>query len=88
MVLNDNIRPAITIQNGRNKQTSSTYAFTIDLVPLVLEETWFSRQTFEYNWKTMYKVRSRKRKIEKCNRTKKKCYLHAKTRLSTNVGAT
>lgn len=36
----------------------------------------------------MYKVRSRKRKIEKCNRTKKKCYLHAKTRLSTNVGAT
>ena len=47
-VLNDQIRPPNNIQNGRNKQTFGTYAFTINLVPLVLEETCFAGHTFEY----------------------------------------
>ena len=37
-VTNDNIRPPIIIQNRRNKQTFDTYAYTTDLVPLVLEK--------------------------------------------------
>ena len=37
-VTNDNIRPPIIIQNWRNKQTFDTYAYTTDLVPLVLEK--------------------------------------------------
>ena len=40
-VLNDHIRPLINIQNRRNKQTFDTYAFTIDIVPLVLEDSCF-----------------------------------------------
>jgi hypothetical protein len=36
-VLNDNIQAPITIQNGRNEHTLNTYAFTIGIVPLILE---------------------------------------------------
>ena len=59
-VLNDHIRPPINIQNRRNKQTFGTYTFTINLVPLVLEETCFAGHTFEYKWKTKQKAQSRK----------------------------
>ena len=37
VVTNDNIRPPINIQNWRNKQTYSTYTFTIDIFPHVLD---------------------------------------------------
>ena len=50
-VTNDNIGPPINIQNRRNKQSFDTYAFTIDIVPLVLEKTCFAGHTFEYKWK-------------------------------------
>ena len=59
-VINNNIRPPITIQNGRNKQTFDTYAITINLVSLVLEETCFAGHTFEYKWKTKQNTQSRK----------------------------
>ena len=47
-VLNEQIQLPINIQDMRNKQTFDTYAFTINLVPLVLEETCFVGHTFEY----------------------------------------
>ena len=47
-VINDQIRPPIIIQNRRNKHTFDTYAFTIDLVPLVFEKTCFAGHTFEF----------------------------------------
>jgi hypothetical protein len=37
VVLSDQIRSPTKIQNRRSKQTYNTYAFTIDIVPLVLE---------------------------------------------------
>jgi hypothetical protein len=58
------IRPPIIIQNGRNKQTFDTYAFTIDLVPLVLEEICFAAHTFEYKWKNRQKAQFGKRNAE------------------------
>ena len=41
-----------------------TYAFTVNLVPLVLEETCFAGHTFEYKWKTKKKVQFKKRNVE------------------------
>ena len=70
-VTNDNIRPPIIIQNRRNKQSFDTYAFTIDIVPLVLEKTCFVGHIVEYKWKiskTKQKVQSRKRNAEMLKR--------------------
>jgi hypothetical protein len=69
-ILNNNIRPPITIQTGRNKQTFDTYAFTFDIVPLVLEETCFVGHTFEYKWKTKQKAHNKKHKAEVSKRNK------------------
>ena len=63
-VTNDHIRLPITIQNGRNKQTFDTYAYTIDIVPLVLQDYYFAGLIFEYKWKTRQTVQSIKRKAE------------------------
>ena len=63
-VLNNEFRLPITIQNGRNKQTFDTYAFNVDIVPLVLEEICFAGHTFEYKWKTKKKAQFRKRNAE------------------------
>jgi hypothetical protein len=52
----DQIRPSINVQNERNKQTYDIYAYTIDLVPLILEKICFARHTFEYKWKTKKKA--------------------------------
>jgi hypothetical protein len=44
-----------------------THAFTIDIVPLVLEKTCFARHTFKYKWKinkTKQKAQSKKRNAE------------------------
>jgi len=44
-----------------------THAFTIDIVPLVLEKTWFAGHTFKYKWKinkTKQIVQKRKHKVE------------------------
>jgi len=71
VVLDDNIRPPIKIQNRRNKQTFNKYAFTIDIVPLVLEKTCFVGHIVEYKWKiskTKQKVQSRKRNAEMLKR--------------------
>ena len=59
-VTKDNIRMPIIVQNRRNKQYFDTYAFTIDIVPLVLEKTCFAGHTFEYKWKTKQKAQSGK----------------------------
>jgi hypothetical protein len=61
VVTNDQFRPPINIQNKRNKQSSDIYAFTINLVPLVLEKTSFVGHTFEYKCKTKQKVQFEKR---------------------------
>ena len=67
MVTNDQIRPPIIIQTRRNKQSFDTYAFTIDIIPLALEKTYFVGHTFEYKWKinkTKQKAQRRKHKAE------------------------
>jgi hypothetical protein len=48
----DQIRPPIIVQNRRNKHTFNTYAFTIDLFPLVFEKTCFAGHIFGIKWKT------------------------------------
>jgi hypothetical protein len=97
-VINDQIQPPITIQNRINKQTFDTYAYTIDLVPLVLEEICFAGHTFEYKWKTKPKAQSRKQHQQQQQQHKaesimQKCakkihgeaHLHATFGPSTNV---
>ena len=69
-VTNNQIRPPIKVQNRRNKQSFGTYAFTIDLVPLILEKTCFAGHTFEYKWKTKQKAQFRKRNAEIHKRNK------------------
>jgi hypothetical protein len=59
-IINDQIRSPIKVQNGRKKQTFDTYAYTCDIVPLVLAETCFAGHTFEYKWKTKQKAQSKK----------------------------
>ena len=90
VVTNDNIRPPIITQNGRNKQTFDTYACTIDLVPLVLEKTCFAGHIFEYKLKinkTKQKAQSRKCNVEMRKRKyMKKSHLQDKPGSSTNVG--
>ena len=60
VVTNDHIRPPITIQNRRNKQTFDTYQYNIDIVPLVLQDYYFVGLIFEYKWKTKQKAQHRK----------------------------
>jgi hypothetical protein len=52
VVTNDQIRLPIIVQNRRNRHAFVTYAFTIDLVPLVLEKSCFAGHIFKYKWKT------------------------------------
>ena len=47
-VLNDHIRLPNKIQNRRNKETYSKYALTNDIVPLVLENSYFTGPIIEY----------------------------------------
>ena len=58
------LEPPIYIQNTRNKQSFNTHAYTIDIVPLVLQNYYFAELIFEYKWKTRQTVQSRKRKAE------------------------
>ena len=55
---------------GEINNLFDTYAFTIDLVPRVLEKSCFVGQVFEYKWKTKQKGANRKRKIEMRNEKK------------------
>ena len=69
MVTNNRIGPPNKVQNRRIKQTFDTYAYTIDIVPLVLEKTCFSGIIFKYKWKinkTKQKAQSRKHNVEMC----------------------
>jgi hypothetical protein len=66
-VTNDHFYPPIIIQNKRNKHAFDTYAYTIDLVPLVLEKSCFAGYIFKYKWKinkTKQKGTNRKRNAE------------------------
>ena len=56
VVIIDQIRPPNKVQNKRSKQSFDAYAFTINLVPLVLEKTCFAGHTFKYKWKTKQKA--------------------------------
>ena len=87
-VTNDQIRPPITIQNGRNKQTFGTYAFIINLVPLVLEETCFVGHIFEYKWKTKHNAQSRKHNVDPTLKNQAKAHQIIKSRPSTTKEAT
>ena len=85
-VLNDQIRPPITIQSGSNKQIFGTYAFTINLVPFVLEETCFAGHTFEYRWKTKQNAQSRKRNADPTSKNQAKPHSNEDSMPSTVVG--
>jgi hypothetical protein len=52
------------VQSTRNKHTFDTYAFTIDLVPLVLKKTCFAGHIFKYKWKTKQKAQFKRRNAE------------------------
>ena len=84
-VTNDQFQPPINIQNKGNKQTFDTYAYTIDLVPLVLEETCFAG---------LYLNKRRnqaKHKADSCSQLLKsgaKAHLRALSGPSTTEGAT
>ena len=41
-----------------------TYAYAIDVVPLVLEKTCFAGHTFKYKWKTKQKVQFKNCNVE------------------------
>ena len=66
-VTNIQIRPPIIVQNRRNKQSFDTYAFTIDLVPLVLEKTCFAGHILKYKWKTKQKAQTESIKLKFAN---------------------
>ena len=78
MVTNDSIRPPIIIQDKRNKQTFDTYAFTIDLVPLVLEKTCFVGQIFEYKWKIDQNTQTRMRNADSIPKIQAKAHSNVK----------
>ena len=80
-VTNDQIRPPITIQNNRNKQSFDTYAFTVNIVLLVLQDYYFTGLILEYKG-IIVKVRhTSKRKAKK----EKKAHPNANSRPSTGV---
>jgi len=88
VVTNDQFWPPINIQNRRNKQTFNTYAFTINIVPLVLEETCLAVLHLNTSWKQS-KRRDSKGVKQKCaKKINGKAHLHAKTRLGTTRGTT
>ena len=70
-VTNDHFYPLIIVQNRRNKHAFDTYAFTIDLVPLVLEKSCFTSHIFKYKWKTYQKAQIEDVK-QKCAKENKK----------------
>ena len=83
-VTNDQFRPPINIQNGRNKQPFDTYAFTINIVPLVLEKTCFVGQEFEYKWKINEMRNQAKRNANSTPKSQVKA--HEESGPSTDVG--
>ena len=76
----------IIVQNRRKKQYFDTYAFTIDIVPLVLEKTCFAGHTFEYKWKTKQKAQTRKRNVDSTPKSQAKAHFNKESRLRTYVG--
>ena len=64
-----------------------THAFTIDIVPLVLEESCFAGHIFEYKWKTGQKAQLGKCKANLAQRNQAKAHPTAKSRPSTDMGA-
>ena len=63
-VTNDRIQPPSNVQNRRLKQTFDTYAYTIDLVPLVLEKTCFAGHIHEIHGNYGQSAQTRKRKAD------------------------
>ena len=85
-VLNDHIRSPINIPNRENKQTFDTNAFTIDIVPLVLEDTCFAGHTFEYKWKTRQKEQFKKCNADPISTKRKRAHPTYKFGPSTDMG--
>ena len=88
VVLNDHIRPPIYIQNRRNKQTFDTYAITINLVPLVLEETCFAGLQLNTSGKPSKRHNSKGVKQKCAKEMNEEAHLHAKTGMGTIEEAT
>ena len=85
-VTNDQIRPPIKVQNRRNRHAFDTYAFIIDLVPLVLEKSCFAGDIFEYKWKTYQKAQTECVKQKYAKEIHGEAHLHIESGPSTDVG--
>ena len=85
VVTNDQIRLPIIVQNRRNRHAFYTYAFTIDLVPLVLEKSCFVGHIFEYKWKTYQKAQTEGVKQKYTQEIRREAHLHNLPGLDTNV---
>ena len=63
-----------------------THAFTIDIVPLVLEDTCFAGHTFEYKWKTRQKEQFKKCNADPISTKRKRAHPTYKFGPSTDMG--
>ena len=85
MVTNDQIRLPNKVQNRRNKQIYDTYAFTIDIVPLVLQDFYFAGLILEYNG-IIVKMRNLESvKAESAQKNEEKAHVPCNSRLTTDV---
>jgi hypothetical protein len=75
-VINDQIQPPIVIQNKRNRHVFDTYAFNIDLGPLVLEKSCFLGHIFKCKWKTYRKAQIEGVKQKCAKKIRREAHLH------------
>jgi hypothetical protein len=69
-----------------NKQSFDTYAFTIDLVPLVLEKSCFAGHVFEYKWKIIKRHNQAKCNADSTTKKQAKAHPINISGPSTNMG--
>ena len=86
VVLIDKIQSPTMIQKGGNYIFLHTYTFTIDIVPLVLENYYFTGLIVEYKGIIVKMRLQTKRKAESAQRNKEMPTFTTKPRPSTNVG--
>ena len=84
-VTNDQIRLPNKVQNRRNKQSFDTYAFTINIVLLVLQDYYFAGLILEYNGIIVEIHHQRKRNADHTPRSQAKAHPTAKFGPGTDV---
>jgi hypothetical protein len=85
-VTNDHIRPPIYVQNRRNEYTFDTYAFTINLVPLVLDKHVLQDKYSNTSGKPTKRRNSKSIKQKCAKEINREAHLHDKSGPSTDMG--